>query len=257
MKYFLDQEFHERMYKPLFGKEHHIIELISIGIVDKNGREYYAVSKEFDLKAAWNKHDVTYVRAGENYRRKVKQYWLRDNVLKPIWKELRDKYLSETNDIYSARMYSRLTVQAFSLKSFRMLVYYYGKSNKKIAEEVKSFCLDNVMKDNGDYSKTITIQGNPEFYGYYADYDWVLFCSLYGRMMDLPKGFPMYCRDLKQTFDEKDIAIKYTGYSKDSGRIGTSLNLKEQKDYPKQENEHNALADAKWNKKLYDFIASF
>lgn len=24
--------------------------------------------------------------------------------------------------------------------------------------------------------------------------------------------------------------------------------------YPKQENEHNALADARWNKKLYEFL---
>lgn len=26
------------------------------------------------------------------------------------------------------------------------------------------------------------------------------------------------------------------------------------RDYPKQENEHNALADARWNKKLYEFL---
>jgi exonuclease V gamma subunit len=25
-------------------------------------------------------------------------------------------------------------------------------------------------------------------------------------------------------------------------------------EYPKQENEHNALADAQWNKKLYEFL---
>lgn len=34
-----------------------------------------------------------------------------------------------------------------------------------------------------------------------ADYDWVVLCQLYGTMMDLPKGWPMYCRDVKQLCD--------------------------------------------------------
>jgi hypothetical protein len=37
-----------------------------------------------------------------------------------------------------------------------------------------------------------------EFYGYYSAYDWVLFCQLWGRMIDLPKSFPHYCNDVKQ-----------------------------------------------------------
>lgn len=40
--------------------------------------------------------------------------------------------------------------------------------------------------------------GKPQFWGYYADYDWVAFCQLFGPMIALPKGFPMYCMDLKQ-----------------------------------------------------------
>jgi len=116
----------------------------------------------------------------------------------------------------------------------------------------------------------------PEFYGYYADYDWVLFCSLFGKMIDLPAGFPMYCIDLKQMLDEraKNITqIEMTGmlYNSDDWEIISPLPkyihsiedytlemklelLKDYKKYPKQENEHNALEDAKWNKKLYDFI---
>ena len=30
--------------------------------------------------------------------------------------------------------------------------------------------------------------------------------------------------------------------------------MKDHPDYPKQENEHNALADARWNKKLHEFL---
>lgn len=33
---------------------------------------------------------------------------------------------------------------------------------------------------------------NPEFWAYFADYDWVVLCQLYGRMIDLPDGWPMF-----------------------------------------------------------------
>lgn len=72
----------------------------------------------------------------------------------------------------------------------------------------------------------------PEFWGYYADYDWVVFCQIFGTMMDLPKGFPMYCRDIKQLCEER-------GNPK----------------LPEQcKGEHNALADARWNKVAFEFL---
>lgn len=92
------------------------------------------------------------------------------------------------------------------------------------------------------------------FYGYFADYDWVVFCWLFGRMIDLPKGFPMYCRDLKQMLDECYVyqENKYEGES----RLKSWLkSVKSHPDYPKQQNEHNALADAIWNAELYKFIS--
>ena len=83
-------------------------------------------------------------------------------------------------------------------------------------------------------------------------------------MMDLPKGFPMYCRDLKQEIDR--IANKAVKYRNDpqwkkfniaSEYISTEDALRQIKgheDYPTQQNEHNALDDAKWNFKLYEFL---
>jgi len=72
----------------------------------------------------------------------------------------------------------------------------------------------------------------PEFWAYYADYDWVVICQLYGRMIDLPKGWPMYCRDVKQLCDS----------------LGNPQ-------LPKQEStEHHALADARWTKQAYEFL---
>lgn len=72
----------------------------------------------------------------------------------------------------------------------------------------------------------------PEFWGYYADYDWVVLCQLFGTMMDLPKGWPMYCRDIKQWCDQ----------------LGNP-HLPEQ-----GKGEHNALADARWNKTAWEFL---
>ncbi len=72
----------------------------------------------------------------------------------------------------------------------------------------------------------------PEFWGYYADYDWVVFCQLFGAMIDLPRGWPMYCRDIKQLCDS----------------LGNSS-------LPAQEStEHNALNDARWNRIAFEFL---
>jgi hypothetical protein len=72
----------------------------------------------------------------------------------------------------------------------------------------------------------------PEFWGYYADYDWVVLCQLYGRMIDLPQGWPMYCRDVKQLCDS----------------VGNPKLLIQ------DSTEHHALADAKWTRKAWDFL---
>jgi hypothetical protein len=80
----------------------------------------------------------------------------------------------------------------------------------------------------------IVTAGPPEFWGYYADYDWVVFCQLFGRMIDLPMGWPKLCMDLKQW---------HIGLGKP--------------ELPKQETtEHHALNDAQWNKQVYDFLAA-
>jgi hypothetical protein len=87
--------------------------------------------------------------------------------------------------------------------------------------------------------------GKPEFWGYYADYDWVALCQLFGTMMDLPKGWPRYCRDIKQEADRKeaDARIKHPEFK---------LWLPEQ-----GKGEHHALADARWNRKAWEYVKSF
>ena len=252
MKYFIDTEFLEgTQYKTIFGikygKTKPTIDLISIGIVAEDGREYYAISKDFNLKEAWNRYDLKINKHFPQGSKYNKEYWIRDNVLFSIWKELVAKDVQWYKDMW--RKVPTYTGaynpkdHYFNYSNLKRLINDYGKTNKQIAEEVKEF----VYKNN-----------KPEFYGYYSDYDWVVFCWLFGKMIDLPKEFPQYCIDLKQELDNKvetyfaqrddDYILNVYGYE------GVLNKVKQLPDYPKQINEHHALADAKWNKELYDFF---
>lgn len=176
------------------------IDLISIGIVCEDGRELYLLNYDCDHNKAND--------------------WVKDNVLR----YLPDKPLPQLHRSPKAFGESEAGKQGWRNKGV-------------IAEEILKFCLwkpigftpydsyNNVNISNYDRLE-------PEFWGYYADYDWVVFCQLFGKMIDLPSGFPMYCKDIKQLCDE----------------LGNP-------DLPKQENgEHNALFDARWNKKAYEFL---
>ena len=66
-KYFIDLEFLEGTQKKLFGETKPTIDLISIGIVCEDGREYYAISKDFNLKEAWNRYDLKIANTSDNH----------------------------------------------------------------------------------------------------------------------------------------------------------------------------------------------
>lgn len=231
MKYFLDTEFIEGTQKKFLGETKPTIDLISIGLVDENGREFYAISNEFNLKEAWNRYDLLEANTNQNHSlNDVKVYWIRENVLKPIWME----YVGGIN---KAHFYP------FTYKNMKMFFDKNGKSKSEIANGICAFIYGDDCGGSGmsaiemamKYESTLTT--SPEFYGYYAGYDWVAFCWIFGKMMQLPKGFPMYCKDLKQMMDER-------GLNKEWKRINC----------PDPIGEHNALVDAKWNLKLFNIL---
>lgn len=163
MKYFFDTEFLED------GKT---IDLISIGIVREDGKEFYAVNEE----ANW--HAI----AGDQ--------WLRENVLPHL-----QVIVTPVNHFH------RIDRQPDESWSTRAMIR------------------DDVLAFVGSDQK-------PEFWAYFASYDWVVFCQLFGRMVDLPSHFPMFCRDLKQWADD----------------LGNPT-------LPTQESGvHDALSDAQWNR---------
>jgi hypothetical protein len=94
----------------------------------------------------------------------------------------------------------------------------FWRSRSAIADDIRSlvFSLDDLAL---------------EFWAYFADYDWVVLCQLYGRMVDLPEGFPMYCLDLKQEMHRRGIPKSAL---------------------PKQRGDaHSALDDARWVRDTY------
>lgn len=233
MNYYIDTEFIEDFTDDwltrYFGTVRHYIDLISIGIVAEDGREYYAVNKEFDLKHVWNKYDLKLpLEMGDA---PIKEYWLRENVLRPIWEDLRENVSGGMKNFTTMH-------EEFTYTNLKNLVRWLGKTKAQIAADIQKFTADTVyLKHPDTVSKTIkeaNVAYPPTFYGYYCDYDWVVFCSLFGRMLDLPKGYPMYCRDLKQIMDQLELTKDW----KDDNVPG--------------DNEHHALADARWNKKLHD-----
>lgn len=171
-RYFFDTEFIED------GKT---IELISIGMVCDDGREFYAENQLADLSKA--------------------NVWVFENVLPHLWSRQADK--SE---------YNRWSRDGGT----GGLMWPY-----KIASELLRFVIEGNSK--------------PEFWAYYADYDWVALCQLFGTMMDLPDGWPMFCMDIKQ----------------EAVRFGDPQ-LPEQ-----STTDHHALADAKWNYEAWLFLREY
>lgn len=240
MNYYLDTEFNEDFDKPMFGRCRHFIDLISIGLVCEDGRDYYAVSKDFDLKAAWNKHEL---KNGDMGEPPYNEYWLRENVLRPLHKHLCRQI---SGDMKNSDYFYNLTT--FSYKSLKRLIDTYGKTNEQIAADIQCFTAGvwdstraipqftnspNSEQEIVEYVQKQNRENSPIFYAYYADYDWVVFCSLFGKMINLPQGYPQYCRDLKQLMDQMDKDSKWLKAAVPGG------------------DEHHALADANWNKKLH------
>jgi 3'-5' exoribonuclease Rv2179c-like domain len=108
-----------------------------------------------------------------------------------------------------------------------------GKSDWLVKHVLPHLTGDPVLRRKYIAGELIEFMGDkPEIWAYYADYDWVALCQLYGRMIDLPWSWPMYGRDVKQLCDS----------------LGNPK-------LPKQTStEHHALADAKWTREAWLFL---
>jgi hypothetical protein len=128
-RYFYDCEFIE---------DGRLIDLVSIGVVDEYGREFYAISTEFDEKPAVP--------------------WVRRNVL--------ERLPSPADPAWRSRERIRTDLYAF---------------------------LTEPLTDNTDM----------ELWAWYAAYDHVALCQLWGAMPALPREIPRFTKDLRQLWDDR------------------------------------------------------
>lgn len=153
-RYWFDTEFME---------DGTFIELLSIGVVCEDGREFYAENVDADLSHA--------------------SEWVQKNVIPHLQRGI--------------ALMPRL----------------------RLADELRAF-IDHAPPS--------------EIWAYYGDYDWVVLCQLYGRMVDIPKGWPMFAMDVKQ------FAVSL-GNPQLPTKSGT---------------EHHALADARWTHEAWQYLMS-
>ncbi|MGH3659408.1 MAG: polyadenylate-specific 3'-exoribonuclease AS [Micromonosporaceae bacterium] len=116
------------------------IDLVSIGVVDEHGREFYAISTEFDERKAIP--------------------WVRRNVL--------DKLPSPGDKAWRGREQIRDDLYDFLVTPLR----------EKLATEL-------------------------ELWAWFAGYDHVALCQLWGAMPALPRPIPRFTKDLRQRWDDR------------------------------------------------------
>jgi hypothetical protein len=213
-RYYLDTEFIE---------DGHTIDLISIGIVAEDGREFYAVNKGCDFSKADD--------------------WVKENVISHLPPRPRlpmECTPREWEESLAWKSKAQITVDvAAFLKD--LTPNNPGSAAKQVRGLIPSLLTLLGIRDCSEWTEQSlrilhweSFQA-PEIWAYYADYDWVAFCQLFGAMIDLPAGFPMYCRDLQQEAD----------------RLGVDLSKLPQTD------EHHALADARWTKAAHEYLMKY
>jgi hypothetical protein len=185
-------------YDTEFIEDGDTIDLISIGIVAEDGRELYMQSAEF-------------------YPPKAGQ-WVKENVIPHL--SLCSRFPPTLQLMIHAK--GQCTFDDPAKGVIGAYTDCPWRTREQMKREILSF-MDPLL------------YGKPELWGYYSAYDHVAFCQLFGTMMDLPKAYPMYTRDIKQWCDE----------------VGNPK-------LPEQgKGEHNALADARWNKVAWEYVRDY
>ncbi len=202
MDYFIDTEFMDR------GKESKI-DLISIGIISEDGREYYAQSCEYDPRFADN--------------------WVKENVFLNLKRCPHTTYeigtlTPESTDLYIHKPLGQCT----DTKNYIPNLCCPWRTKAALAKEVEIFM-------NAAY------YGTPRFMGWCCAYDYVALCQLFGGLMQLPTEWPHYMHDLQHQLDVRGLkdTMLPSPEKSSSGLF----------------NAHNALEDAKYIAKLYQWVA--
>lgn len=214
MRFFLDTEFYEEPGK---------LNLISLGLVSETGREYYAEA-DFNPQACND--------------------WVRENVFphlrnKPVdigrhgdthYRDCRCLVLPKGENKWIRQI--GLEIQQFIYEAMTGEKF----SHEKFSHDGRPIGLESSVRDYASLCR-LPEGMQPKIWTYYGAYDWVAFCHCFGAMVNLPKGYPMYPRDLKAVLD----AFGNPEVPSDLG-VGKVV--------------HNALDDARWLRAAWDWLHS-
>jgi hypothetical protein len=164
------------------------IELISIGMVDEDGKTYYAVVEDVPMMT-----------------RAIQHPWLSENVVchLPVKRYAPGEWRPDSG---------RGWWWDFGHKDYEAV-----KGRETIADEVRAFLLEPGLPF-----------ANVELWAWFGAYDHVALAQLFGSMISLPPGIPMFTHELVQRWEE-------------CGRP----------ERPAQHSAHNALTDAYWDRALW------
>jgi 3' exoribonuclease, RNase T-like len=177
-----------------FLEDGRTIELISIGIVCEDGREYYAVNRE----APW--------------KRIAKHPWLMDNVVPNLPRLHGDERLHRWILSRSGRRWNPCMLD---------FPHPHMRPRDVIADEVRDFLLS---------------ADRPVLWADYGAYDHVALCHLWGPMVALPEGLPMFTCDIQQ--EAQCLGIGWDELPEQASGV------------------HNALADARHVGVKREFLAA-
>jgi hypothetical protein len=109
---------------------------------------------------------------------------------------------------------------------------FYAECAEFISGQASRWVRDNVLpkltgpamlRPEMQAALTEFVTGDPEFWAYYASYDWVVLCQIMGGLMNLPAGWPKHIND-----------ILWLGETREQSRP-----------------DHHALRDARWDRMVW------
>ena len=121
---------------------------------------------------------------------------------------------------------------------------FYAESSEVDWSKASDWTLQNVRPQLDGQGMIQEVIGNavrrftehdhePVFWGYFPAYDWVAFSWLFGGMTELPFHFPQLCMDIKQwAIELGDPELPHQSGAR-----------------------HHALADARWTREAWTFLA--
>jgi hypothetical protein len=156
-------------YDTEFRDDGTTIDLISIGIVCEDGREYYAENADCDFRAV------------------CEHNWLWQNVVPHLNTSRLDfdpRYPIDRTQVWA-------DMQASCVKPKWV-----------IRNEVRDFFFKSALT-----RKDRTVAVTPELYAYFSAFDHVLLHQLFGPLPSLPDGIPMYSNEINQLIVDQPTVV--------------------------------------------------